>query len=63
MENDLRDANGFLISPKSFKYNGYRITAMDFGDKTVYDVYLGHIYRETFNTVEAAKAYIDQPRF
>lgn len=60
---EIRDANGFLINPKNFKYNGYQIRPMDFGDKTVYDVYLGHIYRETFNTVEAAKAYIDQPRF
>lgn len=60
---EIRGSNGFLINPKNFKYNGYQITAVDFGDKTVYDVYLGHIYRETFNTVEAAKAYIDQPRF
>lgn len=58
-----RDEYGFLISPKNFKYKGYQITAMDFGDKTVYDVYLGHVYRDTFNTVEAAKAYVDQPKF
>lgn len=58
-----RDEYGFLISPKNFKYNGYQITAMDFGDKTVYDVYLGHVYLDTFNTVEAAKAYVDQPKF
>lgn len=58
-----RDEYGFLISPKNFKYKGYQITAMEFENKTVYDVYLGHVYRETFNTVEAAKAYVDQPRF
>ena len=58
-----RDDYGFLINPKNFCYNGYKITAMEFGDKTVYDVYLGHIYRDTFNTVEAAKQFIDQPKF
>ena len=58
-----RDDYGFLITPKNFTYKGYHIRAMEFEDKTVYDVYLGHIYRETFNTVEAAKAYVDQPRF
>ena len=59
----LRDDNGFLINPKNFTYNGYKIRTMEFDTKTVYDVYLGHTYRETFNTVEAAKTYIDQPRF
>ena len=44
-------------------YNGYTIIPMEFDTRTVYDVYLGHAYRETFNTVEAAKAYVDQPRF
>ena len=58
-----RDSMGFLINPKSFTYNGYRILAVDFDDKRVYDVYLGHVFRDTFNTVEAAKQYIDQPRF
>ena len=58
-----RDEMGFLISPQNFTYNGYKVRSMDFDDKRVYDVYLGHIYRETFNTVEAAKAYIDQPKF
>lgn len=58
-----RDDYGFLINPKNFRYKGYQITAMEFGDKTVYDVYLGHIYRDTFNTVEAAKQFIDQPKF
>lgn len=58
-----RDEYGFLISSKNFKYKGYQITAMDFGDRTVYDVYLGHVYLDTFNTVEAAKAYVDQPKF
>jgi hypothetical protein len=60
---DLRDSNGFLIFPKNFTYKGYRITAMEFDDKTVWDVYLGHVYRETFNSVEDAKRYIEQPRF
>ena len=60
---NARDDMGFLISPQNFTYNGYKIRRMDFDDKRVYDVYLGHIYRETFNTVEAAKAYIDQPKF
>lgn len=58
-----RDDMGFLINPKNFTYNGYKIRSMEFDTRTVYDVYLGHIYRETFNTVEAAKAYIDQPKF
>ena len=46
-------------------YKGYTIIPMEFDTRTVYDVYLGdgHIYRETFNTVEAAKAYINQPKF
>ena len=46
-------------------YKGYTIIPMEFDTRTVYDVYLGdgHIYRETFNTVEAAKSYIDQPKF
>lgn len=59
----LRDDNGFLINPKNFTYKGYKIRTMEFDDKTVYDVYFGHVYRETFNSVEAAKAYVDQPRF
>jgi len=66
-----RDSMGFLINPekrsfattKNFTYKGYRILAVDFDDKTVYDVYLGHIFRDTFNTLKAAKQYIDQPRF
>lgn len=58
-----RDNMGFLIDPRNFTYRGYRILAVDFDDKTVYDVYLGHVFRETFNTVEDAKQYIDQPRF
>jgi hypothetical protein len=58
-----RDDYGFLINPKNFTYKGYRITAMEFEDKTVWDVYLGHIYRETFNTAEAAKAYVNQSQF
>lgn len=58
-----RDDYGFLIAPKNFTYKGYKITSIEFDNKTVYDVYLGHTYRETFNTVEAAKAYVDQPRF
>lgn len=58
-----RDEYGFLISPKNFKYKGYQITAMELGGKTVYDLYLGHVYRDTFNTVEAAKAYVDQSKF
>jgi hypothetical protein len=58
-----RDSMGFLINPKNFTYNGYRILAVEFEHKTVYDVYLGHVFRDTFNTVEAAKQYIDQPRF
>ena len=58
-----RDDMGFLITPQNFTYNGYKVRSMDFGDKRVYDVYLGHVYCETFNTVEAAKAYIDQPKF
>jgi len=66
-----RDSMGFLINPekrsfattRNFTYKGYRIIAVDFDDKTVYDVYLGHVFRDTFNTVEAAKQYIDQPRF
>jgi len=61
--NTLRDENGFLIVPNNFSYGGYKVRAMEFGEKTVYDVYLGHIYRETFNSVEDAKAYIDQPKF
>ena len=58
-----RDSMGFLINPRNFTYKGYRILAVDFDDKTVYDVYLGHIFRGTFNTLKAAKQYIDQPRF
>lgn len=58
-----RDEMGFLINPQNFTYNGYKIRSIDFDNKTVYDVYLGHVFRETFNTVEAAKQYIDQPRF
>jgi len=58
-----RDEMGFLINPQNFTYNGYKIRSIEFDTRTVYDVYLGHIYRETFNTVEAAKAYIDQPKF
>jgi len=58
-----RDSMGFLINPRNFTYKGYRILAVDFDDKTVYDVYLGHIFRDTFNTLKAAKQYIDQPRF
>ena len=58
-----RDDMGFLINPQNFTYNGYKVRRRDFGDKRVYEVYLGHIYRETFNTVEAAKAYIDSPKY
>jgi len=58
-----RDDYGFLIAPRNFTYKGYKITAMEFEDKTVWDVYLGHIYRETFKTVGEAKAFVDQPRF
>lgn len=58
-----RDQNGFLISPKRFRYGGYRIETMDFDGVTVYDVYLGHVYRDTFKTIELAKDWIDQPKF
>jgi hypothetical protein len=60
---DLRDSNGFLIVPKNMTYWGYNIRSVTFDDKTVYDVYLGHVYRETFNSVADAKRYIEQPKF
>ena len=59
----LRDQNGFLINPKSFSYGGYRIEAMQLDGVTCYDVYFGHVYRDTFKAVEDAKAWIDQPKF
>jgi hypothetical protein len=60
---DLRDSNGFLIVPKNMTYWGYNIRSVDWDDKTVYDVYLGHVYRETFNSIADAKRYIEQPKF
>ena len=60
---ELRDDYGFRIIPKTIKLNGYTIEPVTFDTKTLYDVYLGHIFRETFNTLEDAKAYITQPKF
>ena len=60
---NTRDCNGFLITPKNFTHCGYTVRAVEWEDKAVFDVYLGHIYRETFNTVDDAKRYIEQPKF
>jgi len=60
---ELRDDYGFRIAPKTIKLNGYTIEPVTFDTKTLYDVYLGHIFRETFNTIEDAKTYINQARF
>jgi len=61
---ELRDDYGFRIVPKTTKINGYTIEPVTFDSgRTVYDVYLGHIFRETFNSMEDAKTYIHQPRF
>jgi len=60
---ELRDDNGFLIVPQKIKIGGYTIEPMRFGEKVLYDVYLGDRFRETFNTIEDAKTYINQPKF
>ena len=62
MKTDLRDDFGFRIVPKNFTHWGYNVVAVEWEDKTVYDVYLGHVYRETFNSVADAKRYIEQPK-
>jgi len=61
---ELRDDYGFRIVPKTTKINGYIIEPVTFDSgRTVYDVYLGHIFRDTFNSMEDAKTYINQPKF
>ena len=60
---NTRDCNGFLITPKTFTHCGYKVQAIEWDGRTVFDVYLGHIYRETFNSIDDAKRYIEQPKF